>query len=299
MNALEIKNLSVSFLMYDRGVKKKALQVISDLNITLRAGEIHAIAGSSGSGKSLLAHAILGILPKNATTNGEMNWFGEPLTPALQKKLRGSRMVLVPQSVNYLDPLMRVGKQICKDRSVALETLKKYELDEKAARKYPFELSGGMARRALVATAAATDAKVIIADEPTPGLSPELAESAMARFKALADQGAAILLITHDLDLALRYADRISVFYAGTTVETAKASDFREEDLLRHPYSKALWRAMPQNKFEPTAGTQPYAGNLPAGCVFADRCPMRTEACAVRPKFRTIREGEVCCHHAD
>lgn len=299
MNALEIKNLSVSFLMYDRGVKKKALQVISDLNITLRAGEIHAIAGSSGSGKSLLAHAILGILPKNATTNGEMNWFGEPLTPALQKKLRGSRMVLVPQSVNYLDPLMRVGKQICKDRSVALETLKKYELDEKAARKYPFELSGGMARRALVATAAATDAKVIIADEPTPGLSPELAESAMARFRALADQGAAILLITHDLDLALRYSDRISVFYAGTTVETAKASDFREEDLLRHPYSKALWRAMPQNKFEPTAGTQPYAGNLPAGCVFADRCPMRTEACAVRPKFRTIREGEVCCHHAD
>lgn len=299
MNALEIKNLSVSFLMYDRGVKKKALQVISDLNITLRAGEIHAIAGSSGSGKSLLAHAILGILPKNATTNGEMNWFGEPLTPALQKKLRGSRMVLVPQSVNYLDPLMRVGKQICKDRSVALETLKKYELDEKAARKYPFELSGGMARRALVATAAATDAKVIIADEPTPGLSPELAESTMARFRALADQGAAILLITHDLDLALRYADRISVFYAGTTVETAKASDFREEDLLRHPYSKALWRAMPQNKFEPTAGTQPYAGNLPSGCVFADRCPMRTEACAVRPKFRTIREGEVCCHHAD
>lgn len=299
MNALEIKNLSVSFLMYDRGVKKKALQVISDLNITLRAGEIHAIAGSSGSGKSLLAHAILGILPKNATTNGEMNWFGEPLTPALQKKLRGSRMVLVPQSVNYLDPLMRVGKQICKDRSVALETLKKYELDEKAARKYPFELSGGMARRALVATAAATDAKVIIADEPTPGLSPELAESAMARFRALADQGAAILLITHDLDLALRYADRISIFYAGTTVETAKASDFREEDLLRHPYSKALWRAMPQNKFEPTAGTQPYAGNLPSGCVFADRCPMRTEACAVRPQFRTVREGEVCCHHAD
>lgn len=299
MNALEIKNLSVSFLMYDRGVKKKALQVISDLNITLRAGEIHAIAGSSGSGKSLLAHAILGILPKNATTNGEMNWFGEPLTPALQKKLRGSRVVLVPQSVNYLDPLMRVGKQICKDRSVALETLKKYELDEKAARKYPFELSGGMARRALVATAAATDAKVIIADEPTPGLSPELAESAMARFRALADQGAAILLITHDLDLALRYSDRISVFYAGTTVETAKASDFREEDLLRHPYSKALWRAMPQNKFEPTAGTQPYAGNLPSGCVFADRCPMRTEACAVRPQFRTVREGEVCCHHAD
>lgn len=299
MNALEIKNLTVSFLMYDKGIKKKALQVISDLNITLKAGEIHAIAGSSGSGKSLLAHALLGILPKNAVVGGEMSWFGEPLTPALQKKLRGNQLVLVPQSVNYLDPLMRVGKQISKDKTAAVETLKKYELDEKAAKKYPFELSGGMARRALVATAAATNAQVIIADEPTPGLSPALAESAMARFRALADQGAAILLITHDLDLALRYSDRISVFYAGTTVETAKALDFRDEGLLRHPYSKALWRAMPQNKFEPTAGTQPYAGALPSGCVFAERCPMRTDACAVRPTFRTVREGEVCCHHAD
>lgn len=298
MNALEIKNLSISFLMYDKGIKKKALKVISDLNITLKAGEIHAIAGSSGSGKSLLAHALLGILPRNAVTGGEMNWFGQPLTPTLQKKLRGDQLVLVPQSVNYLDPLMRVGKQISKDKATALETLKKYELDEKAAKKYPFELSGGMARRALVATAAATTAKVIIADEPTPGLSPALAESAMARFRAFADEGAAILLITHDLDLALRYADRISVFYAGTTLETAKASDFRDEELLRHPYSKALWRAMPQNKFEPTAGTQPYAGTIQSGCVFADRCPQRTEACAVRPEARIVREGEVCCHHA-
>ena len=147
-----------------------------------------------------------------------MNWFGEKLTPALQKKLRGEQMVLVPQSVNYLDPLMRVGKQICKDKTLALETLKRYELDESAAKKYPFELSGGMARRVLVSTAAATQAKVIIADEPTPGLSPALAEGTMSRFRALADEGAAILLITHDLDLAMRYADEISVFYAGTTL---------------------------------------------------------------------------------
>lgn len=256
MNALEIKNLSVSFLMYDKGIKKKALKVISDLSISIKPGEIHAVIGSSGSGKSLLAHALLGILPKNAVTTGEMNWFGEKLTPALQKKLRGEQMVLVPQSVNYLDPLMRVGKQICKDKALALETLKRYELDESAAKKYPFELSGGMARRVLVSTAAATQAKVIIADE-------------------------------------------ISVFYAGTTLETAKASDFCQEELLRHPYSKALWRAMPQNKFEPIPGTQPYAGNLPSGCVFSDRCPLRTEACDKRPEFRTVRGGEVCCHHAD
>ena len=158
MDALEIKNLSVSFLMYDKGIKKKALKVISDLSISIKPGEIHAVIGSSGSGKSLLAHALLGILPKNAITTGEMNWFGEKLTPALQKKLRGEQMVLVPQSVNYLDPLMRVGKQICKDKTLALETLKRYELDESAAKKYPFELSGGMARRVLVSTAAATQA---------------------------------------------------------------------------------------------------------------------------------------------
>ena len=134
MNALEIKNLSVSFLMYDKGIKKKALKVISDLSISIKPGEIHAVIGSSGSGKSLLAHALLGILPKNAITTGEMNWFGEKLTPALQKKLRGEQMVLVPQSVNYLDPLMRVGKQICKDKTLALETLKRYELDESRGR---------------------------------------------------------------------------------------------------------------------------------------------------------------------
>ena len=107
MNALEIKNLSVSFLMYDKGIKKKALKVISDLSISIKPGEIHAVIGSSGSGKSLLAHALLGILPKNAITTGEMNWFGEKLTPALQKKLRGEQMVLVPQSVNYLEIIMQ------------------------------------------------------------------------------------------------------------------------------------------------------------------------------------------------
>lgn len=299
MNALEIKNLSLSFLMYGKGIQRKELQVISDLNLTLRPGEIHAVAGSSGSGKSLLAHAILGILPKNAKLGGEMLWFGEPLTPAVQKKLRGRQLALVPQSVSYLDPLARVGRQICGDKASARAALERYGLDGRVAKMYPHELSGGMARRVLVAAAAAAGAKAIIADEPTPGLSPALAESAMARFRELADQGAAILLITHDLDLALRCADRISVFYAGTTLETAQASDFQREELLRHPYSRALWRAMPQNWFEPTPGTQPYAGNLPTGCVFAERCALRTEACSVRPGTRTVRGGEVCCHHAD
>lgn len=296
---LEVKNLSVSFLMYDRGIRRRELTVISDLSLRVQAGEILAVAGSSGSGKSLLAHAILGILPANARCGGELRWCGQPLTPALQKRLRGGQMVLVPQSVTYLDPLMRVGRQISRDRKTALSALERCQLDGGAAKLYPFQLSGGMARRALVATAAAAGARLIIADEPTPGLSPELAEGAMSQFRELAGKGAAVLLITHDLDLALRYADRIAVFYAGTTVETARASDFQREELLRHPYSRALWRAMPQNRFEPTPGRQPYARDLPEGCVYAPRCQRRTERCAVRPKARIVRDCEVCCHYAD
>lgn len=299
MKALEVKNLSVSFSMYGKGTKKSAFEVISDLSLKLSEGEILAVAGSSGSGKSLLAHAILGILPQNASWGGEITWYGDPLTPALQKRLRGRELALVPQSVTYLDPIMRVGKQISRDKAVAASALEKYGLDRQVARLYPFELSGGMVRRALLATAVAAKARVIIADEPTPGLSRELADAAMANFRALADDGAAVLLITHDLDLALNYADRIAVFYAGTTVETASAAEFKAgPDALRHPYTKALWRAIPANGFQAAPGTQPYAGSLPEGCLFAPRCPMKTEKCAQRPPMRELRGGEVRCFHA-
>lgn len=298
MDALEIKNFTLSFRMYTSGIRRTDLKVITDLNLTLREGEIHAVIGSSGSGKSLLAHAILGILPQNAVSGGEMLWYGEKLTPKLQKKLRGNQIALVPQSVTYMDPLMKVGKQISRDRQAAREALAKYELGEEVDKMYPFELSGGMARRVLVATAAVSNAKVIIADEPTPGLSASLAETAMARFRQLAENGRAVLLITHDLELAQRYADRITVFYAGNTLETTAASNFEKEELLHHPYSRALWRAMPANGFVPTPGTQPYAGRLPEGCPYAERCERRTEACSVRPEPKSCEEGEVSCHNA-
>ena len=166
---------------------------------------------------------------------------------------RGAMGLLIGIAVIHWTSLARIARK----------ALEKYGLNQSAEKLYPFELSGGMARRVLVATAAVSNAKVIIADEPTPGLSAELAESAMARFRQLADNGTGVLLITHDLELAVRYADRISVFYAGTTLETANASDFEKEELLLHPYSRALWRAMPQHGFIPTPGTQPYVSVLP------------------------------------
>jgi peptide/nickel transport system ATP-binding protein len=109
---LEIQNLSVSFLMYDHGLEQRQLQVISDLHLSLYPGEIVAIAGSSGSGKSLLASAILGILPDNAQVEGQLRYRGQSLTPEKQKTLRGSHIALVPQSVSYLDPLMKLGPQV-------------------------------------------------------------------------------------------------------------------------------------------------------------------------------------------
>ncbi len=301
---LEVNDLSVSFRMYDGALEQRDLQVISSLSLTVYPGEILAIAGSSGSGKSLLASAILGILPGNATTGGSLRYNGEALTPQRQKQLRGTEIALVPQSVAYLDPLMQMGKQVDGHRKPRPTEkrrglFRRFGLPAKTEKLYPFQLSGGMARRALVSTALLTDAKLIIADEPTPGMSLDQALEALKLFREMADEGKAIILITHDIDLAFAFADRVSVFYAGTTVETAPAQDFRQgPEALRHPYSKALWNALPQNGFTPIAGFQPYAGNLPQGCLFAPRCPYATEECHTTvPPVRQVREGEVRCYH--
>jgi peptide/nickel transport system ATP-binding protein len=299
---LEVKNLSVKFRMYDEGLTQKDLKVISDLDISVKEGEILAVVGSSGSGKSLLAHAILGILPSNAEVSGTMKYCEKELTPDYQKELRGKEIAFVPQSISYLDPLMRVGKQvqgIDATEEDQKKIFKRYNLKEAVSKMFPFQLSGGMARRVLISTAVIKNAKLIIADEPTPGLSSEIAREAMQNFRELADNGCSVIIITHDIDLAFKYADRIAVFYAGTTVEVAQVDDFiKGKDALRHPYTKALWEALPQNGFKPIPGFQPYAGNLPSGCLFAPRCSERTDACAGNIKMRKVRGGEVRCIHA-
>lgn len=303
---LSVKDLSVSFQMYDNGLEKYDLKVISNLTLDVRPGEIVAIAGSSGSGKSLLAHAVMGLLPENASISGEISYKGKVLSQKEKEALRGKEMALVPQSVSYLDPLMKVGTQV-RGRKADKEIIKaqreifrRFHLDEKTEQLYPFQLSGGMARRVLVSTAVLSGAEVIIADEPTPGLDLEMALEALKIFRELADEGKAVILITHDIDLAFHIADRIAVFYAGTTVEIADAKDFLEGvDALRHPYSKALWKALPQNGFEPIPGFQPYAKYLPKGCLFSPRCPHKTKECEENIPMREVRGGYVRCIHAD
>ena len=304
---LSVKDLGISFSQYTKGLRRRELEVITNLDIDLYEGEILAVVGSSGSGKSLLAHAILGILPDNATTEGNIIYKGKTLTLKDKEKLRGREIVFIPQSVNFLDPLMKVSKQV----KISIENkeeankrqrdiFNKYGLDKKVDNLYPFELSGGMARKVLLSTALVSDCKVIIADEPTPGLDEKSLNEALKDFRNIADSGCAILMIAHDIEAALKIADKIAVFYAGTTLEIANVNDFKGDGKnLRHPYSKALFNALPQNGFKPIKGSQPMPNELPKGCLFQDRCECISEKCRlIRPNARMVRDGMVRCLNA-
>lgn len=252
---LEIKQLQISFTQYERGLHQRTVQTVKGMDLHVHAGELVAVVGASGSGKSLLAHAVLGVLPYNAAMGGEIIYCGERLTKERQEKLRGNEIVLVPQSLAYLDPLMKIGKQIKKNRKDEKTSRKlkkiftRYHLKEEVEELYPFELSGGMNRRILISTAMIEEPKLVIADEPTPGLDLKTAKRAMGHFRELADLGAGVLLITHDLQLAIETADRLLVFYDGKIVDEVLPKAFEQENTLQHPYTKALWRAMPKNGF--------------------------------------------------
>lgn len=301
-NVLKVEDLVLAFSMYQKGFRKGRLEVIHSLSIDVNAGEIVAVVGSSGSGKSLLAHSILNLLPGNARVEGKITYKGEKLDAKACEKYLGHEISFIPQSVDYLDPLMKVDKQVIGvygTKEKQLEMFRRYRLPEETGAKYPFQLSGGMARRVLISAAVMENPELIIADEPTPGLNVEMAMETLKHFRELADQGTAVLMITHDIDLAFNVADRIAVFYAGTILEVAPTEDFiKGKDALRHPYSRAFIDALPQNEFEPLAGTQPYAGNLPEGCLFAERCPHRTKECGGEIPKRIVRGGEVRCIHA-
>lgn len=256
---LKVEKFSVKFKMYERGLRQKLSVAVRDLNLELNKGEILAIVGSSGSGKSLLAHGIMDILPSNAVIGGEISIKGEKITPKLMDEKRGKEIVIVPQSVSYLDPLMKIREQVFEtsDRTDYDEMFAKFGLSKEDSDKLPFQLSGGMARRALVMTAAVSNAELIIADEPTPGLNPKLAHEILAMFKEMANNGKGVLLITHDIDLVCEIADRIAIFHDGTILETTDVKNFIEGgDKLKHPYCKALWNALPQNNFAPLSSEE-------------------------------------------
>lgn len=308
MKLLEIKNLSISFTQYIKGLEQRELKVISDLTMDIHDHEILAVLGASGSGKSLLAHAILGILPENANVSGTIKYKHQELTPTLQEKLRGKNISLIPQSVNYLNPLMKVKEQAIRyiedenQKKLMLEKqrkiFEKYGLSEKVDEMYPFQLSGGMARKVLISTALLNSPDTIIADEPTPGLDEEAVNETIRDLIELKNNGVGMLLITHDILTAIKASDKIAIIYLGYVIEITKTENFLTGKNLLHPYTRALYDALPENEFKLTLGHQPSYTEIPKGCPYNENCPYKTEECInTPPKLEQVNDTQVRCYH--
>ncbi|MFB7611786.1 ABC transporter ATP-binding protein [Streptomyces gardneri] len=311
---LSVRDLTVRFRL--RGGRSVA--AVSDAAFDLGAGECLALVGESGCGKSVLASALLGLLPGNAETSGTALLEGDAgagptdLLAADEKTLartvRGRRVGLVPQSpAAHLTPVRTVRSQL--EETVRALTGTPRRARRKAAEdaaeraafpaghldRYPHELSGGLAQRAATALALIGDARLLLADEPTTGLDRELVDRTVDELRRHVDEGRGLLLITHDLAAAARIADRVAVMYAGRIVETAPAHRFFGPAGPRHPYARGLLDALPDRAFTPIPGMPPELSALPEGCAFAPRCPLATDLCATRPE----PHAGVACHHPE
>ncbi|WP_369275364.1 ABC transporter ATP-binding protein [Streptomyces sp. R11] len=305
---LSVRGLSVRFLM--PGGRRVA--AVTDARFDVAAGECLALIGESGCGKSVLASALLGLLPCNAQTAGEARLGDLDLLTAdertLARTVRGRRIGLVPQSpAAHLTPVRTIRSQL-EETVTALTGVRGRTAVRAAAEaaaertafpvdhldRHPHELSGGLAQRAATALALVGDAPLLLADEPTTGLDRDLVEHTVDELRRHIDDGdRGLLMITHDLAAAERIADRVAVMYAGRIVELAAAAAFFGTPGPRHPYSRGLLDALPDRAFAPIPGMPPELGDLPAGCAFAPRCDRATDACAGLPP---VTEA-AACHH--
>jgi peptide/nickel transport system ATP-binding protein len=293
---LRVEDLGVRFRLRDAVV-----QAVTDLHLTVRRGELVAVVGESGCGKSVLAHALLGLLPRNATITGHAHLGGLDLIHCgpqrLARDVRGRRVGLVPQSPATALTPVRTGRRLLaetlkahgRDPALAAALAADAGLPAAALDRYPFQLSGGMAQRLVTALALASDPPLLIADEPTTGLDRPLVDHTLDLLRRRCDDGAAVLLITHDLNAAERVADTVAVMYASRIVEHRPAGELFSAPA--HPYTTALLDALPDRAFTPIPGHPPMLTALPDGCAFAVRCPRASRACAVQPA------GPVACHH--
>ena len=259
---LSVRNLTVSFPKEDEAGTSPGFvngeasgETLKGVDADLRRGKITAVIGASGSGKSLLGEAMTGWISGTAQVSGKICLDGEETTAARLRALSGKRISVIPQRLSGLDPLRKIGKQITRSDGShkALERAKaalaKVNLDEKLMERYPFELSGGMARRLLIAMAIFDGAEIIIADEPSPGIGKEETDRILTYFRALADDGAAMLLITHELSAAEKYADEILVMRSGKITDRISRDDFRA-GRFDNQYTRALYDAAPENGFK-------------------------------------------------
>ncbi len=309
--ALSLRDVSVSF-----ATRRGPVRALSGVNLDLVPGAVHVVIGESGSGKSVLAHTVLDLLPRNATVDGERCVAGTDLAAADRRRwreLRARHLAFIPQSpASALNPVRRLGPlmiELARARGLSRRdawpavaaALAGFDLDpDRIARLYAHHLSGGMAQRVVSSLALVGSPEVVLADEPTSGLDAALVDRTAGHLLALAERDAAVLVITHDLELAQRLGGTTSVLYASYLVEQRPTADLFAAPA--HPYVAALLDARPQRGGRPIPGLPPELTALPDHCVFAARCRHVTDACrtAVPPPLevpggvaRCIRVQEI------
>ncbi|AXB42739.1 ABC transporter ATP-binding protein [Amycolatopsis albispora] len=298
-----------------------ARPILRGVSFGIRAGEAFGLVGESGSGKSMTARSIIRLLPENAETGGIVTFDGVPVTglgPAGLRKLRSTGLAMIFQDPRaHINPIRTVGDFLCEGlvltrgatrrdaRRVARRLLTDVRIPdaERRLRQYPYELSGGLLQRVMIAAALAIEPKLILADEPTTALDVTTQEEVMAILDEQRRQrDLALLFITHDLDLAAAVCDRTAVMYAGRIVETAPTGALHRD--ATHPYTRALLAARPAiarpgERLATVPGRPAAAWEAEAGCAFQPRCPRATDRCAREdPADRPVHDSVVACHHA-
>jgi peptide/nickel transport system ATP-binding protein len=308
MSLLQISNLEIGFRSKDR-----TMTVVDGIFLDLPRGERATIIGESGCGKSLIAMALLGILPANAMIRGTIRFDNQPLTTKDTRSLRqirATRIGYVPQSAGTcLNPVLKIDTQLrevlhagnakAANASIVAKILERVGLAPAVARMYPHQLSEGMKGRALVALGACRHPDLLVADEPTRGLDNDAKATLVALLRDLAGGGRrSLFLITHDLDVARALPGKLAVMYAGQFVEIGPGHALLNAK-ARHPYTKGLLKSHPENGLHPMPGRPLEVLHRPAGCRFADRCPIVDSACRRRPPACTQVAADhwVRCHH--
>ncbi|XZF74948.1 ABC transporter ATP-binding protein [Bacillus sp. AL-1R] len=311
---LKVNDLHVSFRT--NGGEIKAVRGVS---FHVDRGEILAIVGESGCGKSVTAQSVMGMIPKTAGSikEGEISFKGKDLINFSKKeyqRIRGSEIGMIFQDpMSALNPTMKIGRQI-DEVLIKHKNLSKKEAKQKTIEllqqvgipdpfnrysEYPHEFSGGMRQRVVIAMALACDPELIIADEPTTALDVTIQAQILDMLKTIqTKRNTSIILITHDLGVVAEVADRVAVMYAGKVIESGTVNEIFEKPI--HPYTLGLLQSVPRLEIEeterllPIEGAPPDLFSPPKGCPFAQRCPYTMEVCVEHmPKTESITES----HH--
>ena len=304
---LEVKNLQTQFLT-SAGVVRAVDGVSYDIN----EGETVALVGESGCGKSVSALSIMRLVaePAGRIVGGEILFKGRDLLKLTEEEMRDVRgrdiAMVFQEPMTSLNPVLTIGRQLTEGleihlamapeaaRARAVELLGLVGIPDPARRlgQYPHQFSGGMRQRMMVAMALACNPPLILADEPTTALDVTIQAQILELLQDLSRRlGVAMLIITHNLGVVARYADRVNVMYAGRIIESGTAAEIYADP--RHPYTLGLLRSVPRldepirSKLDPIEGQPPDLTKLPPGCAFAPRCAYRIDKCAEVPPLVT------------